>query len=61
MFPPNLEDLVHEQHEDRLRDLEQQHLLQTAGLNPSINLKIPRKAVQWLGGQMVKWGTKLQG
>ena len=60
MFPPNLEDLVHEQHEDRLRDLEQQQLLQTAGLNPSINLKIPRKAVQWLGGQMVKWGTKLQ-
>jgi hypothetical protein len=61
MFPPNLEDLVHEQQEDRLRDLEQQYLLQTAGLNRSINLTVHRKAIQWLGGQMVKWGTKLQG
>lgn len=61
MFPPNLEDLVHEQHEDRLRDIEQQRFLYEAGFTSSLDVKIHRKAIHWLGGQMIKWGTKLQG
>ena len=61
MFSPETSYLVHqEQHKDRLREIEHQQLLQAAGLQ-GVSLKSSRKAVSWLGTQMVKWGSKLQG
>ena len=58
---PEMHYLVYkEQYKDRLRDMEHQQLLQAAGLQQGISLKLYRKAVSWLGVQMVKWGSKLQ-
>ena len=52
--------VVQEQHKDRLRELERERLLQAAGLRQGVDLKSYRKAANWLGKQMVKWGSKLQ-
>ena len=61
MFSLEINHLVRqEQYKDILRDIEQQRLLQIAGLQPRARLSPYRKVVSWLGGQMVKWGSKLQ-
>ena len=52
--------VMKEQHKDRLRELERERLLQAAKLQHGVDLKSYRKAANWLGGQMVKWGSKLQ-
>jgi hypothetical protein len=49
----------HQQWQDRLRDIEHQNLLKTIGAQ-SPNLTIYRKAISWLGIQLVNWGTRLQ-
>ena len=53
--------VMQEQHKDRLRNIEREQLLQVAKLQHGIDLKSYRKATRWLGKQMVKWGSKLQG
>ena len=61
MLTPEMHYSVYkEQHKDRLREIEHQHLLQAAGLQQSISSKLYRRTVSWLGIQMVKWGSKLQ-
>ena len=50
-----------EQHRDRLRGLERHQLIQLAGLQRPANPEIHRRAVAWLGSQMVRWGLALQG
>jgi len=49
----------HEQHQDRLRELERRQLRQVAGWE-GLNSKIYRETVSWLGIQLVSWGSKLQ-
>ena len=49
-----------EYYKDRLRELERERLLQAAGLQQGVDFKSYRKAANWLGKQMVKWGSKLQ-
>ena len=61
MYLPETYYLVcREQHKDRLREIEHQRLLRIAKLEPSLSKKLYRKAIRWLGIQMVKWGAKLQ-
>ena len=58
MFPGNAEYVAREQHQDMLREAEQRHLVeivQRARLGPMQQL------ANWTGGQLVKWGTRLQG
>ena len=58
MHSPQVHYLIHKtQYQDRLREIEHDHLLQVAGLSKDSNY---RKAAWWLGMQMVKWGSKLQ-
>ena len=62
MHTPEMHYLVYkEQHKDRLREIEHQRLLKIAGLQESASLKLFRQLLKWLGRQMVRWGTKLQG
>jgi hypothetical protein len=54
--------LIHEERiKDCLREIEHQRLLRVAGVQESTTLKLYRQVLNWLGRQMVKWGTKLQG
>ena len=49
-----------EQHQDRLRAMERQQLIELAGLQQPANQGIHRRVVAWVGGQMVRWGMALQ-
>jgi hypothetical protein len=61
MYSPEIHHLINrEQYQDLLREIERDRLLKTIGLHDSILSKLYRKAVGWLGAQMVKWGAKLQ-
>jgi hypothetical protein len=61
MYNSEIHYLVYrEQQKDRLREIEQQHLLQIAGLHRGVAPKAYRQAVNWLGMQMVKLGSRLQ-
>ncbi len=46
---------------DRGRELEHQWLIQTAELQQSVIRGWPGKVANWVGIQLVKWGSKLQG
>lgn len=62
MLSPEINYLVsQEQHRDRLRGIRQQQLIQIAGHQQAVDWHSYRKAICWLGDQMVKWGAKLQG
>ena len=52
--------VVQEQHKDRLRTIERERLAQATKLQHRLNLKLYRRVTNWLGKQMVKWGSKLQ-
>lgn len=62
MLSPELSYLVsQEQHNDRIRQFEQQQQLQI--IEPEQTVAYPKQyqqAANWLGHQMIKWGTKLQ-
>lgn len=61
MLSPEINHLItQEKFKDRLREIERQQLIQAAGLQNKTNTTSSRKAAKWLGGQMIKWGTKLQ-
>ena len=61
MFSPEISYMVtQEQYKDRLRNIEKQQLIRAARLQQTINRNTHRKAVGWLGTQLVKWGSKLQ-
>jgi hypothetical protein len=47
-----------EQHKDRLREIQRQHLLRA--FSQDTNAKMYRQAVGWLGNQLVNWGLRLQ-
>ena len=60
MLSPETTYLVkQEQHKDRIRQLQQQQLLQQVGLNNEHDATY-KKAIGWLGNRMVKWGAKLE-
>lgn len=61
MFSPEVNFLVsQEQQKDLLQDIEHQRLLQAAGHRQGVGPNSHRKAANWLGKQMVKWGEKLE-
>lgn len=62
MFSPEINYLVsQEQHKDRLRQLDQQHQLDTVETEQTVTYpKQYRVAANWLGHLMIKWGTRLQ-
>lgn len=61
MFSPELNQLIiHEKFKDHLRNREKQQLIAIARLQRPGRMKLYRKIVTWFGGQMVKWGTRLQ-
>jgi hypothetical protein len=54
--------LIHEERlKECLREIKHLRLLQIAGPQEGTILKLYRQVLNWLGQQMVKWGTKLQG
>lgn len=58
MFPGNAEYVARERHQEMLREAEQRRLVEIArqGRRGPV-----QQFVHWTGGQLVKWGTKLQG
>ena len=61
MLSPEINHLVtQEKLKDRLREIERQQFIQAAGFQNTTNPMLSRKTAKWLGGQMIKWGTKLQ-
>ena len=50
-----------EQYKDWQRNMEQQKLLQANKSQQQADKAWPQEIAGWLGGQMTKWGTKLQG
>ncbi len=61
MFSPDTNHLIiAEQHKDLMRAMAHQQLLEEAGLQQGIGILVPPQLTQWLGSQLVKWGTKLQ-
>jgi hypothetical protein len=60
MLLPDSHTLVnHQQHQDRLREIEHLRLLHLIE-QQSIASKVYQRIVSWLGIQLVNWGTKLQ-
>ena len=60
MLSPETTYLVkQEQHKDRIRQLQQQQLLQQVELNKS-RWETHKKVAGWLGNRMVTWGAKLE-
>jgi hypothetical protein len=61
MFSDEIAYLVNKEcHKDRLRELERQRLIQTAGLQQANNKGWPGKVANWAASQLVEWGSKLQ-
>lgn len=61
MFNTELSYLVYqEESKNRLREINRRHLLQRVKSEQGLTLKLYRQAVNWLGIQLVKWGTKLE-
>ena len=62
MLSPEINYMVsQEQHNDRIRQFEQEQQLQTLDSEQTIIYpKQYQQAANWLGHQMIKWGTKLQ-
>ena len=57
MFPGNVEYVAYERHQDMLREAEQRRLIASVRRQRPDRFK---RIVNWIGFQMVKWGTKLQ-
>ena len=61
MLSPEMLHLVNEEkRKDLLRELDHRGLVAAALLRPQAHHKSYRRAVGWLGAQMVRWGAKLQ-
>ena len=58
MFPGNAEYVARERHQAMLREAERQRLVEIAQRGRPGPV---RQLANWTGGQLVKWGTKLQG
>lgn len=60
---PNYNDflIAQERHKDLLRQVERERLIRAARLRQTGNWRGRWKVAGWVGGQMVKWGCKLQG
>jgi hypothetical protein len=62
MFPNYNDFLVaQERHKDLLRAVERERLIRAARLGQPENWGVQQKVVDWIGGQLVNWGCKLQG
>jgi len=48
-----------EQYKDLLQEAEQERLIQALGPRPSASARLYRKAINWLGTQLVSWGQSL--
>lgn len=51
---------MQEKYKDLLREAEHERLIQAAGLRQPGGWALLRKAIGWIGVQMVRWGSKLQ-
>jgi hypothetical protein len=61
MFSPEVDYLVlQEQHKDYFSDIDNQRLIQEARLQPSVSLKSRWEIINWLGTQLIIWGSRLQ-
>lgn len=61
LFSPEAHHLVLQaQRKDLLSDIENHHLRQVAALQTSGKFIFHWKAANWLGAQMVSWGSMLQ-
>jgi hypothetical protein len=61
MWPDEMEALARRaRQQDLLREAERKNLIRLAELQPTEKKESFRAAAGWLGGQMVKWGLKLQ-
>lgn len=49
-----------ERQQDLLQEIARDQLVQVARQQRSKDQPVSRKIITWLGGQMVKWGVKLQ-
>ncbi len=49
-----------EQYQDKLREIKHLQLVKLAQLSQTSGERSSRKVANWLGNQMIKWGTKLQ-
>jgi hypothetical protein len=58
MFPGNTEYVARERHQDMLREAERRRLVEMAQQGRPGPVQ---QLANWTGGQLVKWGTKLQG
>jgi hypothetical protein len=58
MFPGNAEYVARERHQDMLREAEQRRLVEITQQGRPGPVQ---QLANWTGGQLVKWGTKLQG
>lgn len=61
MFPNSMEFLAGEHRHDLRQEAEQMRLVKAAGLQQPDYWEAAKKAANWLGSQLVKWGSKLQG
>ncbi len=61
MFPGAMESIVNERHENFLQEAERMRLIATIRRQQPDQEEVSRKVTNWLGGQMVTWGLKLQG
>ncbi|MEW5958420.1 MAG: hypothetical protein AB1801_11885 [Chloroflexota bacterium] len=62
MFPGNVEYIARERHQEALRQAERQRLIQSFTAQPAAPSAGPQPGpIYWLGGQLVKWGLRLQG
>ena len=61
MFPNNVPFIARERDKERYQEADQIRLIKIAKLHPDYKEGTLRKVANWLGSQMVKWGTKLQG
>jgi hypothetical protein len=63
MFSPEmyyLANIFHEEYKRRMQEIERGYRLRDNKPLPDVSPRLPRKAISWLGMQMVKWGSKLQ-
>ena len=62
MLLPNTNHLIihQEEHNKRMKEIERRHWLREAELQQALSMQPYRQALNWLGTQMVKMGTKLQ-
>lgn len=53
--------IARQRYNDMLREVEHQRLIRAARAQQANTGGGPRKVVHWVGSQIVRWGSKLQG